>query len=283
MNSLVPQRRDGLTQPLAFEMAVPPVVSPRLIRRGKILCAVSRLAGAPPLQRWSGSDRSPAMSQPVSSALTGIRDVLVGIAVENESDRDSPAVGYGLSLARAAGAHLRYIGVLAALRRQPLDQRFRRRGPSRTSTGASIGWPVPSRSAPRAMRRRRASCARPRRRACTIRPSSTRLAEQARLHESGDSGCGGSGPATSTARRSRRPCSRAVARHRGAAGAHGLCRPPDHRLLGRKRPGGTGRQRRDAVPACGRGVEIVSIGDAAEIRDFGAGGRVSRPTSRGTG
>ncbi|SOR28682.1 protein of unknown function [Methylorubrum extorquens] len=28
MNSLVPQRRDGLTQPLAFEMALPPVVSP---------------------------------------------------------------------------------------------------------------------------------------------------------------------------------------------------------------------------------------------------------------
>ncbi|KQQ13264.1 universal stress protein UspA [Methylobacterium sp. Leaf123] len=46
------------------------------------------------------------MSQPAAAALTSLRDILIGIAVENESDRDSPAIGYGLSLAKAAGAHL---------------------------------------------------------------------------------------------------------------------------------------------------------------------------------
>jgi hypothetical protein len=34
MNSLVPQRRDGLTQPPAFEMAVPPVVVSALVLDG---------------------------------------------------------------------------------------------------------------------------------------------------------------------------------------------------------------------------------------------------------
>ena len=40
------------------------------------------------------------------SALTGLRDVLVGIAVENETETASSAIGYGLSLALTAGAHL---------------------------------------------------------------------------------------------------------------------------------------------------------------------------------
>jgi nucleotide-binding universal stress UspA family protein len=46
------------------------------------------------------------MSHPASSALAGLRDILVGIAVENESETASSAVGYGLTLAKAAGAHL---------------------------------------------------------------------------------------------------------------------------------------------------------------------------------
>ena len=46
------------------------------------------------------------MSQPVPSAPVGLRDVLVGVAVENEGGTASSAVGYGLTLAKAAGAHL---------------------------------------------------------------------------------------------------------------------------------------------------------------------------------
>lgn len=38
--------------------------------------------------------------------LTTIRDVLVGTTVENEFSEDSSAIGYGLTLAKAAGAHL---------------------------------------------------------------------------------------------------------------------------------------------------------------------------------
>ncbi|QGY02017.1 universal stress protein [Methylobacterium mesophilicum SR1.6/6] len=40
------------------------------------------------------------------SALAGIRDVLVGTAVEGEREGASSAIGYGLTLAKAAGAHL---------------------------------------------------------------------------------------------------------------------------------------------------------------------------------
>ncbi|WP_411902089.1 universal stress protein [Methylorubrum thiocyanatum] len=47
-----------------------------------------------------------ASSQRPPSALTGLRDVLVGIAVENETETASSAIGYGLSLALSAGAHL---------------------------------------------------------------------------------------------------------------------------------------------------------------------------------
>ncbi|MGW5958190.1 universal stress protein [Methylorubrum thiocyanatum] len=49
---------------------------------------------------------SHASSQRPPSALTGLRDVLVGIAVENETETASSAIGYGLSLALSAGAHL---------------------------------------------------------------------------------------------------------------------------------------------------------------------------------
>ncbi|SEF59419.1 hypothetical protein SAMN04488144_102323 [Methylobacterium sp. 190mf] len=38
--------------------------------------------------------------------LAGIRDVLVGTAVEGEREEASSAIGYGLTLAKAAGAHL---------------------------------------------------------------------------------------------------------------------------------------------------------------------------------
>lgn len=39
-------------------------------------------------------------------SLAGTRDVFVGIAVEGEHEEPSMAVGYGLTLATAAGAHL---------------------------------------------------------------------------------------------------------------------------------------------------------------------------------
>jgi nucleotide-binding universal stress UspA family protein len=46
------------------------------------------------------------MSRSCSSPLAGIRDVLVGTAVEDEREEASWAIGYGLTLAKAAGAHL---------------------------------------------------------------------------------------------------------------------------------------------------------------------------------
>ena len=46
------------------------------------------------------------MSKPPSSPLAAIRDVLVGTTVENEYEEASSAIGYGLTLAKAAGAHL---------------------------------------------------------------------------------------------------------------------------------------------------------------------------------
>lgn len=46
------------------------------------------------------------MSQHQPSPIAAIRDVLVGIAVEGEHDDPSSALGYGLTLAKAAGAHL---------------------------------------------------------------------------------------------------------------------------------------------------------------------------------
>ncbi|MGN8092021.1 universal stress protein [Methylobacterium sp. 22177] len=46
------------------------------------------------------------MSRPSPSPLAGIRDILVGTAVEGEREEASSAIGYGLTLAKAAGAHL---------------------------------------------------------------------------------------------------------------------------------------------------------------------------------
>ncbi|MBE7203616.1 MAG: universal stress protein [Parafilimonas terrae] len=46
------------------------------------------------------------MSRSSPSPLAGIRDVLVGTAVEGEGEQASSAIGYGLTLAKAAGAHL---------------------------------------------------------------------------------------------------------------------------------------------------------------------------------
>ena len=46
------------------------------------------------------------MSNTAPSPLAGIRDVLVGTAVESEREEASSAIGYGLTLAKAAGAHL---------------------------------------------------------------------------------------------------------------------------------------------------------------------------------
>ncbi|MGU3340709.1 universal stress protein [Methylobacterium mesophilicum] len=46
------------------------------------------------------------MSRHSPSPLAGIRDVLVGTAVESEREETSSAIGYGLTLAKAAGAHL---------------------------------------------------------------------------------------------------------------------------------------------------------------------------------
>ncbi|GJE74310.1 universal stress protein [Methylorubrum suomiense] len=46
------------------------------------------------------------MSKTSPSPLAGIRDVLVGTAVEGEREPASSAIGYGLTLAKAAGAHL---------------------------------------------------------------------------------------------------------------------------------------------------------------------------------
>lgn len=46
------------------------------------------------------------MSKQAPKPLTSIRDILVGVAVEGEHEASSSAVGYGLTLAKAAGAHL---------------------------------------------------------------------------------------------------------------------------------------------------------------------------------
>ncbi|MDH2308377.1 universal stress protein [Methylobacterium brachiatum] len=46
------------------------------------------------------------MSRSTPNPLTSIRDVLVGTAVESERAESSAAIGYGLTLAKLAGAHL---------------------------------------------------------------------------------------------------------------------------------------------------------------------------------
>lgn len=46
------------------------------------------------------------MPRPDPNQLAGIRDILVGTAVEGEREEASSAIGYGLTLAKAAGAHL---------------------------------------------------------------------------------------------------------------------------------------------------------------------------------
>jgi nucleotide-binding universal stress UspA family protein len=46
------------------------------------------------------------MSKTHPSPLSGIRDVLVGVTVESDREEASSAIGYGLTLAKAAGAHL---------------------------------------------------------------------------------------------------------------------------------------------------------------------------------
>lgn len=46
------------------------------------------------------------MPRPCPPSLAGIRDILVGTAVESEREEASSAIGYGLTLAKAAGAHL---------------------------------------------------------------------------------------------------------------------------------------------------------------------------------
>ena len=46
------------------------------------------------------------MSMPPPSPLAALRDVLIGTVVEDEHDPVSPAIGYGLSLAEAANAHV---------------------------------------------------------------------------------------------------------------------------------------------------------------------------------
>ena len=46
------------------------------------------------------------MANESPSPLAGIRDVLVGTAVEGEREPASTAIGYGLTLAKSAGAHL---------------------------------------------------------------------------------------------------------------------------------------------------------------------------------
>lgn len=46
------------------------------------------------------------MSRQSGSPLAAIRDILIGTAVESEFDEASSAIGYGLTLAKAASAHL---------------------------------------------------------------------------------------------------------------------------------------------------------------------------------
>ena len=46
------------------------------------------------------------MAKPPSSPLAAIRDILVGTTVETAYEEPSSAIGYGLTLAKAAGAHL---------------------------------------------------------------------------------------------------------------------------------------------------------------------------------
>ena len=46
------------------------------------------------------------MSKSSPSPLAVIRDVFVGTTIETEREQRSSAIGYGLTLAKAAGAHL---------------------------------------------------------------------------------------------------------------------------------------------------------------------------------
>lgn len=46
------------------------------------------------------------MPKPPPVALTGIRDILVGLTEEGRGDETASALGIGLSLAGMAGAHL---------------------------------------------------------------------------------------------------------------------------------------------------------------------------------
>jgi nucleotide-binding universal stress UspA family protein len=46
------------------------------------------------------------MAKPPSSPLAALRDILVGTTVETAYEEPSSAIGYGLTLAKAAGAHL---------------------------------------------------------------------------------------------------------------------------------------------------------------------------------
>ncbi|BDL40892.1 universal stress protein [Methylorubrum sp. GM97] len=207
------------------------------------------------------------MSQPASSALTGIRDVFVGIAVENESDRDSPAVGYGLSLARAAGAHLTL-----------QSASWRLYGDNRWISGFDDGTVADidrrlDRLA-RAIAERTAGDAAQAGVVCTTETPSLhypaiihRLAEQARLHDLAILDalvwtCDLDREAIETTLfKSGRPVIAVPPGHTGFAGSR--------IIVSWDGSAQAARAANDAMPflRAAEAVEIVSIGDAAEIRD----------------
>ncbi len=81
------------------------------------------------------------MSRPSSTPLAAFRDILVAVTEEGRGDEAEAALGYGLSLAATAGAHLT---VQSAARRLTMVAGAGL-GSSTTSSRARTGACVPSR------------------------------------------------------------------------------------------------------------------------------------------
>lgn len=205
------------------------------------------------------------MSKNSSSPLAGVRDVLVGITAEGQSEEASSAVGYGLTLAKAAGAHLTVQsaswhlsgddawlggfnddGVAVAYRR--LDALARSIANRAAGDAAQAGV------------------------ACTIETPSlsypdvvSRLAAQARLH---DLTVLDAGPRTFDLER------KTIEKALFLSGRPVLAVPPEHAAFAARRvivawdgSAQAARAANDALPflRAAEAVEIVSVGDEEEI------------------
>ncbi|CAO4178895.1 universal stress protein [Methylorubrum aminovorans] len=207
------------------------------------------------------------MSQQASSALAGIRDVLIGIAVENEGETASSAIGYGLTLAKAAGAHLT---VQSASWRLSGDDRWI----SGFDDGSVAEIDRRLDALARAIAERAAGDARMAGVVCTTETPSLpypavirRLAEQARLH---DLAILDAGIWTCDLDRE------ALEATLFESGRPVIAVPPGHAVFAGRRiivawdgSAPAARAANDAMPLlrAAEAVEIVTVGNAAEIRD----------------